>query len=576
MKRLTKSLLCLLLVLLMLGGCGSPSDSDSTTVPSSSSSDPIQGGEDSTSDLATEPTEDPAVIMQAMEALEDRIADYQQLGTSPDDNYRTWYEIFVYSYCDSNADGIGDLNGVRSKLDELQAMGITGIWLMPIHPSISYHKYDVKDYFDIDPQYGTMKDFEALIADCNDRGIKVILDLVVNHTATQHEWFQITQEYLRGLSPEEEPSVEDCEYYDFYNFSKEDLPGYSHLSGTDYYYECQFSNGMPDLNLANETLREEIMKIMRFWLKKGVAGFRVDAAKEFYTGQVEKNVEVLKWMQETASSLKEDVYMVAEVWDDFNTITNYYESGFTSIFNYPFGDNSGKLITTIRNIDNPNIIPTYAQALEASHAAYAGSNSNYIDAPFLSNHDVGRIFGFCSGEEDKIKLAGAMNVLMSGGAFIYYGEEIGMPGSGNDPSKRAPMFWNQLRNEGTTNPPPECTLPSEYPYGSLEDQKNDPYSIYNYYREAIAIRNALPVISHGVTTAEAALNVDCISAQRKTWEDQECIILMNLSTQGAQVDLSAYADWSMAASLSVNGETTEMDGTTLNMPACGIAILLPN
>lgn len=569
MKRLTKSLLCLLLVILMLGGCGSPSPSgsDDQTQSTPADSTPV----DPTNE-ATEPTEDPAIAMQA---LEDRIASYQQLGTSPDDNYRTWYEIFVYSYCDSNSDGIGDLNGVRSKLDELQALGVTGIWLMPIHPSLSYHKYDVKDYFDIDPQYGTMKDFEALIADCNDRGIKVILDLVVNHTATQHEWFQITHEYLKGLEEGQEASAEDCEYFDFYNFSKEKLAGYSHLSGTDYYYECQFSNGMPDLNLANEALREEIMKIMRYWIKKGVAGFRVDAAKEFYTGEVEKNVEVLNWLQETATSLKEDVYMVAEVWDDLSTVTKYYKSGFTSIFNYPFGNNGGKIITTIRNMDNPNLIPTYAQALESVHADYAGNHPGYIDAPFLSNHDVGRIYGFASGDEVKIKLAGAMNVLMSGSVFVYYGEEIGMPGSGNDPSKRAPMFWNQLRNDGTTNPPPACTL-QECVYGSLEDQKNDPYSIYNYYREVIAIRNALPVISHGVPTVEAALNTGCISAHRKTWEDQECIIIMNIASQAAQVDLSAYADWSMVAGVSADGEPITMEGTTLNISACGIAILLPN
>jgi glycosidase len=165
---------------------------------------------------------------------------------------------------------------------------------------------------------------------------------------------------------------------------------------------------------------------------------------------------------------------------------------------------------------------------------------------------------------------------MSGSCFIYYGEEIAMPGSGNDPSKRAPMFWNQLRTDGTTTPPQGCTIPAEYPFGSLEDQINDPNSIYNFYREVIAIRNALPVISHGVTTVEEALNVECISAQRKTWNDQQCIILMNINTEADQVDLSAYADWKLAATLSLDGNPTELDGTTLNMAACGIAILLPN
>ena len=562
MKRNLRSLFCLLIVIALLAGCTPASSPDSTEPTTEPITEPV-----------TEPTEDPAI---AMAELEDRLASYAQLGSSPDDNYRTWYEIFVYSFCDSNGDGIGDLNGVISKLDYLESLGINGIWLMPINPSNSYHKYDVYDYFDIDPQYGTMYDFENLLAECEARGIKVIMDLVINHSSNQHEWFAITAEYLRDLPEGEEPSVEDCEYFDYYNWSKEKLAGYSKLGGTDYYYECQFSNGMPDLNLGNETLRAELTKVMRYWLEMGVAGFRVDAAKEFYTGNVEKTTEVMNWLYSTAASLDADVYMVGEAWSDFSTIASYYKSGFLSFFNFPFADSGGKIITTVRNIGNPNMIPSYAKALQAAHEAYSESNPNYIDAPFLSNHDMGRIFGFASGEENKIKLAGAMNVLMSGSCFIYYGEEIAMPGSGNDPSKRAPMFWNQLRTDGTTNPPPSCTIPAEYPYGSLEDQINDAGSIYNFYREVIAIRNALPVISHGVTTAEEALNVDCISAQRKTWNDQECIILMNINTEAAQVDLSAYADWKLAATLSVDGNPTELDGTTLNMAACGIAILLPN
>ena len=562
MKRNLRSLFCLLIVIALLAGCTPASSPDSTEPTTEPITEPV-----------TEPTEDPAI---AMAELEDRLASYAQLGSSPDDNYRTWYEIFVYSFCDSNGDGIGDLNGVISKLDYLESLGINGIWLMPINPSNSYHKYDVYDYFDIDPQYGTMYDFENLLAECEARGIKVIMDLVINHSSNQHEWFAITAEYLRDLPEGEEPSVEDCEYFDYYNWSKEKLAGYSKLGGTDYYYECQFSNGMPDLNLGNETLRAELTKVMRYWLEMGVAGFRVDAAKEFYTGNVEKTTEVMNWLYSTAASLDADVYMVGEAWSDFSTIASYYKSGFLSFFNFPFADSGGKIITTVRNIGNPNMIPSYAKALQAAHEAYSESNPNYIDAPFLSNHDMGRIFGFASGEEHKIKLAGAMNVLMSGSCFIYYGEEIAMPGSGNDPSKRAPMFWNQLRTDGTTNPPPSCTIPAEYPYGSLEDQINDAGSIYNFYREVIAIRNALPVISHGVTTAEEALNVDCISAQRKTWNDQECIILMNINTEAAQVDLSAYADWKLAATLSVDGNPTELDGTTLNMAACGIAILLPN
>lgn len=151
-----------------------------------------------------------------------------------------------------------------------------------------------------------------------------------------------------------------------------------------------------------------------------------------------------------------------------------------------------------------------------------------------------------------------------------------MPGSGNDPSKRAPMYWNADRDAGTTNLPPDCVLPAEYPLGSLEEQQKDDNSVYNYYRQAIAIRNALPVISHGNTTAETALNKGCISAQRKSWGEETCLILMNISEEAAQVDLSAYSDWHLAATLSADGNKIGMKGTNLEISAYGTAVLLPN
>ncbi len=508
---------------------------------------------------------------------EKALEEISALGTSPDDNYRTWYEIFVYSYCDSDGDGIGDMNGVTQKLPELQALGITGIWLMPIHPSTTYHKYNVSDYYAIDPDYGTMEDFENLLAACDDAGIKVILDLVVNHSGSEHAWFKEAVKYLQSLEAGEAPDAAACKYLDYYYFkpTAEVLGGWSQVTGTDYSYESKFSYDMPDLNLASNAVRQEIRDIMQFWLDKGVAGFRLDAAKEFYSGSASKNIEVLSWLQETAESIKPDVYMVAEVWDTFATITEYYESGIISIFDYPFGNSDGKIIDVLRGAGNPTMVTTYATALEKANNAYTGSNAAYIDAPFLSNHDVGRIAGFVSGDEHKIKLAGAMNIFMSGSVFIYYGEEIGMPGSGNDPSKRAPMYWNKDRDEGTTDLPPECVLPKEYPLGSLEEQKKDADSVYNYYRQAIAIRNALPVISHGVTTAEVSLNQGCVSAQRKTWNDESCIILMNVNGEAAEVDLSQYEDWTLVSSLSANGKNVKLSGTTLKLPAYGVAILTP-
>ena len=553
MAKSVKKLLCLMLavLLLVMSGCGSKTDGgDGTTAPT----DPVD----------------------SKLSLEDRLEYYSSLGSSPDDNNRVWYEIFVYSFCDSNGNGIGDLQGVISKLDYLQELGVGGIWLMPIHPSTSYHKYNVDDYYAIDPTYGTMGDFEQLVAECDKRDIKLILDLVVNHSGNNNPWFTEAVNYLKTLDWGEEGSAEDCKYYGYYNFSLEQDTGFTKVAGTEFYYESRFSSDMPDLNLDNEDLRADIADVMKFWMDKGVDGFRLDAAKEFYTGSTTKNAEVLKWLQDTALAIDPEAYLVAEVWDNFNSVTNHYKTGFMSIFNYPFGDYSGKLIKVLNSRGNATIVNTWATALQTANEAYSGASPDYIDAPFLSNHDVGRIYGFVNGDEVRIKAAGAMNLFMSGAAFIYYGEEIGMPGEGNDPSKRAPMVWTSDSTGGETTLPPGCVLPAEgYPLGSLAEQKDDETSVYNFYREAIAIRNALPVISHGDTTAETALNVGCISAVRKTWNDEECIILMNINDEADTVDLSAYADWKMVATLSPDGNPTEMDGTTLNMAAYGIAVLIP-
>ena len=545
----------LLLSILLLFGCAPQGGNTETTAPVSTGA-ALESGQAAKTEAA--------------------LAEIAKLGVSPDDNYRTFYEIFVYSFCDSDGDGIGDLKGVISKLDYLQELGINGIWFMPIHPSQSYHKYDVRDYYDIDPQYGTMADFEALMAECQARDIHVITDLVLNHTGNDHEWFLTACEYLKSLPAGAEPNAEACKYVEYYSFAREPGSGWHAIEGSEWYYEGMFSPHMPDLRLDNENVLNEIRDIMQFWFDKGVSGFRLDAAKEFYSGSISKNVEVLNWIQTTATELKPDAYLVAEVWEDFGVITRYYESQITSIFNFAFGNTSGKLMQVLRGAGNPNQVSTFATALEKADTAYLGANPNYIDAPFLSNHDVGRIAGFCGYDPLKTKLAGAMNLFMGGCAFIYYGEEIGMPGSGNDPSKRAPFFWNDARDNGTTNPPPECEIPEEYPFGSLEAQRGDDASLYNYYRQAVAIRQALPAISHGRTTCETALNVGCVSAFRKTWNDQQVIILMNIAPDAAQADLSAYADWTLGASLSADGGEIVLNGSTLELPPFGTAVLIPN
>ena len=219
----------------------------------------------------------------------------------PDDKNRTTYEIFVYSFCDSNGDGIGDLNGIRSKLDYIQDLGFDALWLTPVHPSSTYHKYDVDDYSAIDPAFGTMADYEALLKDCHERGIRVYLDLVLNHTSDDHEWFKAAADYFRELPEGWDPDPSYCKYCDYYHFTRKSGDGYAPLEGTEWYYEARFWSGMPDLNLSSDAVRSEIRDIMAFWLGKGVDGFRLDAVTSYVTGDAEANTEFLRWLTEAAA-----------------------------------------------------------------------------------------------------------------------------------------------------------------------------------------------------------------------------------------------------------------------------------
>lgn len=182
-----------------------------------------------------------------------------------DDKYRTYYEVFLYSFSDSNGDGIGDIRGLIDKLDYINDgddttdtdLGCNGIWLMPVMPSTTYHKYDVTDYEDIDAEYGDLDDFKELVTECHKRGMRLIIDLVMNHTSSKHPWFEAACDYIEGLGGAE-PSEAECPYFGYYNFTREPKGDvYYEVGDTGWYYEAQFWSEMPDLNLENQAVRDE-------------------------------------------------------------------------------------------------------------------------------------------------------------------------------------------------------------------------------------------------------------------------------------------------------------------------------
>lgn len=515
---------------------------------------------------------------------------YNQELNVIDDIYRTYYEIFLYSYYDSNGDGIGDINGLISKLDYLNDgddttdsdLGINGIWLMPIMPSTTYHKYDVVDYYNIDSQYGTLDDFKNLIAECNKRGIKVIIDLVLNHTSTQNEWFKSGVKSL-GIEPcgqetctEKDLCREHNPYCKYYNFVEGKPAGgeYYSTGQGDWYYEAVFWDQMPDLNLANPELRTNLEDVMKYWLDMGVGGFRLDAAKEFYSGNTDKNVEVLKWVNDYVKGINKDNYLVAEVWDSFGTMSQYYESGIDSLFNFPFSQQQGKIVTTLNYTGDDNSGSSFGRAMVTVQDRFRSYNENAIDASFFTNHDTARAAGYFNYDMNKIKMAAGMNLMMAGNSFIYYGEELGMSGSGRDENKRAPMYWSATNLLGMSYGPPGMDTVT-HNFGSYEDQVDDPLSIYNYYKRAVRLRNENPEIARGTTKVIDELNQGDIAAITRTYEDSTIAIIYNISDAETSVKLtdSSVKMEEIRGYLSVDGDAVTLDGDTLTMPPYSIVVL---
>jgi glycosidase len=509
-----------------------------------------------------------------------------------EDNYRTYYEVFVNSFYDSNDDGVGDFDGLTQKLDYINDgdnntdtdLGFNGIWLMPIMPSPTYHKYDVTDYYGIDSSYGTMDDFKEFMAECNSRGIKVIIDMVINHTSSEHPWFVEATDYLKNLG-DGEPDPNECPYINYYNFSREKSTiCNTQVPGTDWYYEARFWSGMPDLNLANEDLRLEFKKIAEYWMDLGVGGFRMDAAKEFYSGNITANVEVLTWFNTMVKEYNPDAYIVAEVWSDVDEYAKYYESGIDSLFDFEFADNGGIIANVVKGTSTNTNASTYGKSVAALSDKFSAFNEDYIDAPFYTNHDLARSAGYYSGENrvSQTKIAGALNLFMSGSAFVYYGEEIGMKGSGKDENKRAAMQWfSDATAQGMCDGPDNIDA-IKMINGSLEEQETDPLSIYNYYKEAVKIRNQNPEIARGEVTFEETLSSETICVLRKTYNEKEILLVFNISAEAATIDLSSLSlngieltDESIRiqGELEVEASEATLEQGVLTLPQYGVTVI---
>lgn len=509
------------------------------------------------------------------------------LDQMPSDLYRSYYEIFPYSYADSNHDGIGDLNGITKTLDYINDgdpatdtdLGLTGIWLTPIMPSPTYHKYDAKDYMNIDPQFGTLDDFDALMTAAHQRGINVIIDLVINHTSVEHPWFQQAAAYLRQLG-DGEPSAADCPYFDYYHFSREQKNDYHQLSGTNWYYDSHFWEGMPDLNLDSDAVWNEITAVTSFWLSHKVDGFRLDAAKEYYSGNDEANIKALTRLNTIVKNQKKDAYIVAEVWADRAVYAPYYASGINSVFDFAFAGDDGNIARLLKQSITAS---QYGGALMSEESMYASYNADYINAPFYTNHDMARSAGYYTGDNamNMVKFAHALNLLQGGASFTYYGDEIGMKGAGIDENKRAPMNWGDGTYSDLTCKGAEAMDQNiDMIYGTLADQMQDDSSIYHFYCSAVKMRNLFPQIARGTTDIVSQDNENVCLMTKETEEDGSISIAFNptsevqkLSTDAVKETLPDDSDLTKAAYiLTASQEDIKLNQGELELPAYSVVV----
>jgi len=462
------------------------------------------------------------------------------------DNYRTYYEIFVGGFSDSNNDGMGDLRGVINRLDYLnngkpnsgKSLGIDAIWFMPIMPSPSYHKYDVTDYYGIDRLYGTMADFEELIAECDKRGIKVIIDLVLNHSSSRHPWFESARRAVK------EGNFDDP-YVRYYDLETERIGGRTWYAfekspdGTQYYYEGNFSPNMPELALDNPDVRREIIDIVKFWIGKGVGGFRLDAVRYFFLGEESRNIAFLKWFDEECRKIKEDIYIVAENWAGVTSIQDYYEA--VNCFDFGMSGTSGDIYYTAQGIAS---VTEFTQRLALYQRHVLRKNPRAILNPFISNHDMDRAAGFLSVDDYIMHIAANLYILSSGSPFIYYGEEIGMKGSrgtaNTDANRRLAMLWGD--DDKVSNPIGTTYSSRHQTNGTVRSQLNKKDSLYNHYKNVIRLRNSNPEIARGIIEALDFSQYTTFGGFISDYNGSKVGVFHNTGDIELSVDLSLYTD----------------------------------
>ncbi|MGB7683959.1 MAG: alpha-glucosidase [Candidatus Acidiferrales bacterium] len=486
-----------------------------------------------------------------------------------------FYELYPRSFADSNNDGVGDLNGITSKLDYLHALGIDAIWITPCFPSPQVDfGYDVSDYENIDPMYGTLADFDRLVAEGKKRGIRIILDFVVNHTSDQHPWF---------LDSKSSRTSAHRDWYIWRDGKGDGQPPNNWLStfggsawkfdpATGQYYYHYFYAAQPDLNWRNPAVRNAMFDVTRWWYKRGVAGFRLDAVDSLFEDPDLHDNPVLPGLNKLGDPNMDEEYnkKLPEVHDALQGLRKVADEHNAVLIGETWTKNIGELKDYYGEHDNELQMPmdfmfTQVKTLSAPDfrkqidaVEDAGGWPVYV----ISNHDIIRSYTRWGDgvHNDRIaRLMAALYLTLRGSPIMYYGEEIGM--ENNDPKskedvkdpigklnwplekgrdgERTPMQWNDSPNAGFTKGTPWLPVSPNYQTRNVAAELKDPNSILNFYKTLLAMRHTESALLDGDYTPLNEDDPNVVSYLRR-YKDEAILVVINMSTSAQTVsfDLS--------------------------------------
>ncbi len=506
-------------------------------------------------------------------------AESQQKGVDAEGHawwqHAVFYEIYPRSFADSNNDGVGDLKGITSKLDYLKELGVNAIWITPCFPSPQVDfGYDVSDYEAIDPMYGTMEDFDKLVAEGKQRDIRVILDFVVNHTSDQHKWF---------IDSKSSKTAEHRDWYIWRDGKGPGQPPNNWLSTfglsawkldpkTGQYYYHYFYPEQPDLNWRNPAVEKAMLDVTRFWYKRGVAGFRLDAVDTLYEdpnltdnpvlpgkdkfGRPNMNEKYNKKLPEVHDAMRKlrttaDEYgsvLIGETWtSNVEQLKDYYGTK-----NDELQMPMDLMMTGFKGLSADE----YRKHIAAVNAA--GHWPVYV----ITNHDIVRSYTrYADGahNDDIAKMMAALYLTLRGSAIMYYGEEIGM--ENNDPKskddvqdpigklgwplekgrdgERTPMQWNHTANAGFSVAKPWLPVPTSASTHNVADEMKDPDSVLSFYRKLLALRHTEAALLDGDYVSLNEENPNVLTYVRR-YKGEAILVILNMSAavQKVRFDLS--------------------------------------